>query len=31
MEVTGKIIVALPEISGTSKAGNVWKKKRICS
>ncbi|MDE5608587.1 MAG: DUF3127 domain-containing protein [Muribaculaceae bacterium] len=28
MEVTGKIIVALPEVSGTSKAGNVWKKRQ---
>lgn len=28
MEVTGKIIVALPEISGTSKAGNAWKKRQ---
>lgn len=28
MEVTGKIIVALPEISGTSKAGNQWKKRQ---
>lgn len=27
MEVTGKIIVALPEQSGTSKAGNTWKKR----
>ena len=27
MEITGKIIVALPEMSGTSKAGNVWKKR----
>ena len=27
MEVTGKIIVALPEMSGTSKAGNPWKKR----
>ncbi len=27
MEVTGKIIVALPEMSGTSRAGNVWKKR----
>lgn len=27
MEVTGKIIVALPEVSGTSKAGNQWKKR----
>ncbi len=27
MEVTGKIIVALPEMSGTSKAGNAWKKR----
>lgn len=27
MEVTGKIILALPEQSGTSKAGNAWKKR----
>ncbi len=27
MEITGKIIVALPEVSGTSKAGNQWKKR----
>lgn len=27
MEITGKIIIALPEISGTSKAGNPWKKR----
>ena len=27
MEVTGKIIVVLPEMSGTSKAGNAWKKR----
>lgn len=27
MEVTGKIIVALPEISGVSKSGNNWKKR----
>ena len=27
MEVTGKIIVALTEMSGTSKAGNPWKKR----
>jgi len=27
MEVTGKIIVALPEVSGNSKAGNPWKKR----
>lgn len=27
MEITGKIILALPEISGTSKAGNAWKKR----
>lgn len=27
MEVKGKIIVALPEISGTSRAGNPWKKR----
>lgn len=28
MEVTGKIIVALPEVTGTSKAGNQWKKRQ---
>ena len=27
MEVTGKIIVALPEVSGTSKAGKKKKKR----
>lgn len=27
MEVTGKIIFALPEMSGVSKAGNTWKKR----
>lgn len=27
MEITGKIIVALPEQSGVSKAGNQWKKR----
>ena len=27
MEIKGKIIVALPEMSGTSKAGNAWKKR----
>lgn len=27
MEIKGKIIVALPEVSGTSKAGNAWKKR----
>lgn len=27
MEITGKIIVALPEASGTSRAGNPWKKR----
>ena len=27
MEIIGKIIVALPEASGTSKAGNPWKKR----
>lgn len=27
MEVKGKIIVALPEQSGVSKAGNQWKKR----
>lgn len=27
MEVTGKIIVALPEMTGTSRAGNAWKKR----
>ena len=26
MEITGKIIVALPEVGGTSRAGNAWKK-----
>lgn len=26
-KTTGKIIVALPEVSGTSRAGNVWKKR----
>lgn len=26
MEITGKIIAVLPEQSGTSKAGNEWKK-----
>ena len=25
MEIVGRIIVALPEMSGTSKAGNPWK------
>ena len=27
MEIKGKIIVALPEVSGTSRAGNEWKKR----
>jgi len=27
MEVTGKIILALPEMTGTSKSGNPWKKR----
>lgn len=27
MEIKGKIILALPEQSGTSKAGNAWKKR----
>lgn len=27
MEITGKVIVALPEMSGTSKSGNAWKKR----
>ncbi len=27
MEIKGKIILALPETSGTSKAGNQWKKR----
>lgn len=27
MEIKGKIIVALPEFTGTSKAGNPWKKR----
>ncbi|MBO5054371.1 MAG: DUF3127 domain-containing protein [Muribaculaceae bacterium] len=27
MEIIGKIIVALPEMTGTSKAGNAWKKR----
>ena len=27
MEVTGKIIVALPEVGGTSQKGNAWKKR----
>ena len=26
MEITGKIILALPEQSGVSKAGNSWRK-----
>ena len=26
MEVKGKIIVALPEVSGTSQTGKAWKK-----
>ncbi|MCI9173147.1 DUF3127 domain-containing protein [uncultured Duncaniella sp.] len=27
MEVTGKIIVAMPEVGGTSAKGNAWKKR----
>lgn len=27
MEIKGKIIVALPEMSGVSKSGNKWKKR----
>ncbi len=27
MEITGKIIAALPEVSGVSRSGNAWKKK----
>lgn len=27
MEVTGKIIAALPEVGGTSRQGNPWKKR----
>ncbi len=27
MEIVGRIIVALPEMSGTSKSGNPWKKR----
>lgn len=27
MEIKGKIIVALPEVTGVSKAGNNWKKR----
>ncbi len=27
MEIIGKVILALPELSGTSKAGNPWKKR----
>jgi len=27
MEITGKIIVALPEVGGTSAKGNPWKKR----
>lgn len=27
MEITGKVIVTLPEMSGTSKSGNAWKKR----
>ncbi len=27
MEITGKIILALPEMSGISKSGNAWKKR----
>jgi hypothetical protein len=27
MEITGRIIQAMPEVSGVSKAGNTWKKR----
>jgi len=27
MEIKGKIILALPEVTGTSKTGNPWKKR----
>ena len=27
MEITGKIILAFPEVSGTSQAGKAWKKR----
>lgn len=27
MNIEGKIIIAFPEMSGTSKAGNAWKKR----
>jgi hypothetical protein len=27
MEIEGRIIVALPEVGGTSKSGNAWKKR----
>ncbi len=27
MEILGKVIIALPEVGGTSKAGNQWKKR----
>lgn len=27
MEIIGKIIAAFPEVGGTSKAGNPWKKR----
>ena len=27
MQIKGKIIAALPEASGTSKAGNTWRKR----
>lgn len=27
MEITGKIIQALPEVGGTSRAGNAWRKR----
>lgn len=27
MEIKGKIIAALPEVSGVSKTGNAWKKR----
>ncbi len=26
MEITGRVIQVLPEVSGTSRAGNAWKK-----
>ncbi len=27
MEIKGRIIAALPEVSGTSRTGNLWKKR----